>query len=207
DLRDNAWGDPATGIELAGLFVAKGSLGYLQGQKVPRKDFTATAPKVDPKIAMVVLTNRGTARGAEVAAAALEDSKRAEVVGERTYGYAALQKTVTMDDGSAVILAVAKYYSPLGKSIQDLGVTPTVPVAQLDVTLSPDGEEEAAPDSNAEPKAKPGEDPILKKAVEVLAKGLQAADARHSETASAPAGKPGPFRPLNIPENPNRPNQ
>ncbi len=206
DLRDNAWSDPASGIDLASGFVAKGLLGYLKGQKVPRKDFNATAPKVDPNIPMVVLTNRGTARGAEVAAAALEDNKRAEVVGERTYGYAGLEKTVTLDDGAAVILAVAKYYSPSGKSIQDMGVTPTVPVAQLDVSLSPDGDDDSTtPDSNAEPKATPGEDPILKKAVEVLSKGLQAAETKGSQGDPARSGTV--LGPLNIPENPNRPNQ
>lgn len=206
DLRDNAWSDPSAGIDLASAFVAKGLLGYLQGQKVPRKDFNATTPKVNPNIPMVVLTNRGTARGAEVAAAALEDSKRAEVIGERTYGYAGLEKTVTLDDGSAIILAVAKYYSPGGKSIQDVGVTPTVPVAQLDVSLSPDGEEDATePDSAAEPKVKPGDDPILKKAVEVLSKGLQAADTPGSMTGAA---RPGTvLGPLNVPKNPNRQNR
>jgi carboxyl-terminal processing protease len=200
DVRDNAFGDPAAGIDLAALFVAKGSLGYLQGQKVPRKEFTATNPKVDANLPLVVLTNRGTARAAEVAAAALVETKRAEVVGERTYGYASLQKTVTMEDGSAVILAVAKYYSPSGKSIQDLGVTPTVPVAQADVSLSPDGEDDgAAPEEEAKPK--PGDDPILKKALEVLAKGLVAA----KDAAPAPdaaSGAPKPLRPLNIPANP-----
>ncbi|MCC7498288.1 MAG: PDZ domain-containing protein [Bryobacterales bacterium] len=206
DLRDNAWSDPAAGIDLASGFVAKGLLGYLQGQKVPRKNFNATAPKVNPDIPLVVLTNRGTARGAEVAAAALEDSKRAEVVGERTYGYAGLERTVTLDDGSAVILAVAKYYSPAGKSIQDMGVAPTVPVAQLDVSLSPDGDEDStAAEPGAEAKSKPGDDPILKKAVEVLSKGLQA-----SGTSGSPADSAHPgavLGPLNVPKNPNRQNQ
>ena len=56
--------------------------------------------------------NRGTAGAAEIAAGALLDSKRATVVGEPTYGDAAIRKAITMDDGSAVILSVAKYYTP-----------------------------------------------------------------------------------------------
>ena len=81
----------------------------------------------------MVIVNRGTAGAAEVAAAALLESKRADVVGERTYGDAAIRKPVTMDDGSAVILSVAKYYSPAGKAIQDTGVTPNV--AQADTPM------------------------------------------------------------------------
>ncbi len=71
-----------------------------------------------------MLINRGTADGAEIAAAALLGNKRAQLVGERTYGDAGQRKALTMDDGSAIILSVAKYYSPDGKAIQDTGVTP-----------------------------------------------------------------------------------
>ena len=76
------------------------------------------------QIPLVVITNRGTASAAEIAAAALQDNSRADVVGERTFGDASIRRAVTMDDGSAIILSVAKYYSPAGKSIQDDGVTP-----------------------------------------------------------------------------------
>ena len=77
---------------------------------------------------MAVLTNHGTADAAEVVAAALMDNKRAQVVGERTYGDAAMRKAITMEDGGAIILSVAKYYSPDGKAIQDTGVTPQTAV-------------------------------------------------------------------------------
>ena len=95
------------------------------------------------------------------------DDKRAEVVGERTYGDAAVRKAVTMDDGSAVILSVAKYYSPSGKAIQDTGVTPSVPMLETDTTAVDD-------DGNpitTEPEQKPGDDTVLKKAIEVVTKG------------------------------------
>ena len=109
----------------------------------------------------MVLTNRGTAGGAEIAAAALLDAKRAEVVGERTYGNAAVRKAVTLEDGSAVILSVAKYYTPAGKAIQDTGVTPSVPQAEVEIPQS-DDDDDAAP---VAPQPKPGDDPILKKAL------------------------------------------
>lgn len=169
DLRHDATGTPDDGIEVANAFLDKGLITYLQGQKFPRKDFTADPAKIVSRLPMVVLTNRGTAGGAEVAAAALLDSKRAQVVGERTYGYAAMRRAVPVDDGSAIILAVAKFYSPSGKAIQDTGVVPSVlsvetePYADLD-------EEDGAPAKPAkvEPAKPVEEDPVVKKAIEVL---------------------------------------
>jgi carboxyl-terminal processing protease len=117
----------------------------------------------------VVITNRGTAAGAELVAAALLDNKRAEVVGERTYGDAAQRKAITMEDGSAVILAVAKYYSPKDKAIQDHPVAPTHAVAELELPVTDD--DDATPTTpTAQPQAekKPDADALLKRAVEVL---------------------------------------
>jgi carboxyl-terminal processing protease len=164
DLRSVTIGPPEEGIALANLFVDKGLLGYTQGQKYSRQDYQASAGKaVAPKLPLVVLTNRGTAGAAEIATAALLDSKRAEVVGElRTYGDAAIRKAVTLDDGSAVILSVAKYYSPSGKAIQDSGVTPSV--VQSEPEVAPTDDDSAAP----APAPKPAEDPILKKGYEVI---------------------------------------
>ena len=78
---------------------------------------------------MVVLVNRGTSGPGELAAAALADNKRAQLVGEKTFGEGAQQKTFEMPDGAALILSVAKYASPAGKKLQDEGVTPEVMVA------------------------------------------------------------------------------
>ena len=155
----------------------------LQGQKVPRENFDAAAAKDISKLPLVLITNRGTADGAEIAAAALLDDKRAEIVGERTYGDASQRKAITMDDGSAVILSVAKYYSPAGKAIQDTGVTPSVPMVETDAV--PDTDDDNAPviePQKNEPK-KSSEDLLLKKAVEIVTKGK-------TDTASAPTVEP-----------------
>jgi carboxyl-terminal processing protease len=143
-------------------------LSYLQGQRVPRKDFQAEPAKMISRLPLVVITNRGTAGGAEVAAAALLDRKRAEVVGERTYGDAALRRTLTVDDGAAIILSVAKYYSPSGKAIQDTGVTPSVSVIESEPATE---FEEEAPPPKPEAAPPPSEDNLLKKALEVLRQG------------------------------------
>jgi carboxyl-terminal processing protease len=141
DLRNCAVGDPQDGIALADLFLDKGLVTYLQGQRSPRQDFKADASKVITKLPLQVLTNRGTAGPAEIAAGALLDDSRAQLAGERTYGDAALRRAVTMEDGSAIILSVAKYYSPSGKAIQDVGVTPQtlMPEPEAQVELDEDG--------------------------------------------------------------------
>ena len=132
DLRNCSIGDPEDGIALANLFLDKGLITYVEGQKFPRENHQADPKQTLWRGPLVVLTNRGTAAAAEVAAAALGGNKRAEVIGERTYGDASVRRPVTMEDGSAVILSVAKYYTPDGKSIQDNGVLPGTVLQELD---------------------------------------------------------------------------
>jgi carboxyl-terminal processing protease len=170
DLRYCAAGDPDEGIDLANLFLGSGTLSYAEGQKYPRKTFTADPKKAISTLPLVVLTNRGTASAAEVAAVALQKNKRATVVGEHTYGDASIRQPITMEDGSAVILSVAKYYSPDGKSIQDNGLTPDEQVVEADQSIGdrdPDDDTVEQPANNTK---KPTEDLILKKAIEVAGK-------------------------------------
>jgi carboxyl-terminal processing protease len=158
DLRGCSVGTPGEGLELADLFVSEGKLGSLKGQKVPEKTFDATADATVTKLPLAVLVDRPTANGAEVAAAALMDSDRAEVIGERTYGLAAVQETIELEDGAALILSTAKYHRPKGESIHDNGVAPEhlLDPADLRKFRNPaEGEER-------------GEDPFLQKAVSVL---------------------------------------
>ena len=192
DLRNDSQGTPEDGIQLANLFLDKGLLAYLQGQKFARQNFDAAPASAISKLPLTVITNRGTARGAEIAAAALLDNKRAEVVGERTYGDAAMRKPVTMDDGSAVILSVAKYYSPSGKAIQDTGVTPTVAVAEAQPTLDTDDDAEPQP----EPEKK-GDDLLLKKAIEVANGNVKQATSKPNAGHTDPRGEV--LTPLNVP--------
>ena len=166
DLRSCAVGQPEDGIELANLFLEKGLIGYVQGQRYTRKDFNADGAKQRTKLPLVVITNRGTAQAAEVAAAALQQDKRAKIVGEHTYGDASVRQAVTMEDGGAIILSVAKYYGPDGKSIQDNGVAPDSAVGEVDQQIELD--EEGEPVGKDESAAKPVEDQLLKKALEIL---------------------------------------
>lgn len=197
DLRHSAVNVPEEGVALANLFMEKGAIASLSGQKFAKQVFEADPAKAVWKGPLVVLTNRGTSGAAEIAAAAILDSKRASVVGERTYGNAALRKAVTTEDGGAVLLAVAKYYAPSGKAIQDTSVTPSVAVADNE-TPEPSSEEEAAaePKAQAEPKpAAKGEDAILKKAMEVLQTGVVA----QNQPASGTAPQGDRMGPLGVP--------
>ena len=130
DLRDVATGDMAEATRLANDFLKTGTIATLEGQKVEKVVYTADATKaVDATSPMIVLVNRGTAGPGELVAAALLDNKRAQLVGEKTFGEGAQQKTFELPDGAALILSVAKYESPSGKKLQDNAVTPDVLVA------------------------------------------------------------------------------
>jgi carboxyl-terminal processing protease len=149
DLRDVAAGDMTEAVRLANLLLKSGTIATLEGQKFPKQVFTADPAKaIQTTAPVVVLVNRGTAGPAELVAAALEDNKRAEVVGERTFGEGTQQKTFELADGAALILSVAKYESPAGKKLQDDGVTPDVLVASGTDEGAEMGEE-AAPQTAA----------------------------------------------------------
>jgi carboxyl-terminal processing protease len=164
DLRYCAVGAPEDGIALANLFLDKGLIAYVQGQRWNRQDFKADAAKKISNLPLEVLVNRGTADGAEVAAAALQDDKRAELIGERTYGDASIRKAITMDDGGAIILSVAKYYSPNGKAIQgENAVTPGTLVAEAEA--QPDTDDNGEPLNPDNENRKPNGDPILERAI------------------------------------------
>lgn len=170
DVRYSASGEPADGIELANLFLDKGLISYTQGQKSPRKNFDADPKKDITTLPLIVLTNHGTAAAAELAAGALQGDKRATLVGERTYGDASVLRPISMDDGSAIILSVAKYYTPDGKSIQDNGVTPENVVIEPEAGGTGDVDDDADVGQPAPAPSKPTEDVILQKAIQ-LAQG------------------------------------
>ena len=126
DLRDCAGDDPQQGLRLANFFLKQGTLAKLEGQKFPLQTFAADPARFLTDAPLAVLINRGTYGAAELTAAAIADSKRGDVVGERTFGEGSVQKTIELPDGAALLLTVAKFESPSGKKIQDDAVAPTV---------------------------------------------------------------------------------
>jgi carboxyl-terminal processing protease len=169
DLRNCAEGDESEGIATANLFLNHGTITYLQGQKYPREAFNADASKDITNLPVAILVNKGTAGPAEVVAAAILENARGDVVGDKTFGDGSVQKTIEMQDGSALILSIAKYYTPGGKAIQDNSITPNVLVADADDegAVPDEDQESAAPDETMK-KQPPQQDDQLQKAIQVL---------------------------------------
>ncbi|HST12232.1 MAG TPA: S41 family peptidase [Terriglobales bacterium] len=170
DLRNNGEGEESEGIATANLFLNHGTITYLQGQKYPREAFTADPAKAITTLPVVVLVNRGTAGPAEVVAAAILENARGDVVGDKTFGDGSVQKLIDLPDGSALILSVAKYYSPSGKAIQDVAITPNVLIADTDDEPLPDEEQDSATPADDNKAKAPQQDEQLRKAIEVLKK-------------------------------------
>jgi carboxyl-terminal processing protease len=168
DLRDCTRGDVSDAITAADFFLSSGKITSLEGQTVSRKVFSAEADKVIWRAPVEVLISPSTSGAAEILAAAIAGNKRGDVVGERTFGSASEQKLIPLDDGGAVILTVAFYSTPEGKSIVEDGVAPTVevhPKASEDPT--------ANVDTPGPPPLGPGQlpsadDPVFDKALELL---------------------------------------
>ena len=140
DLRNNPGGLLSAGVEVASMFLGDGKLVvYTQGRKPDsRQDFAASAKAPYPILPLVVLINGGSASASEIVAGAMQDHKRAVVVGERSFGKASVQSLIPLPDGSGLRLTVARYYTPAGRSIhrdeknKTGGIVPdiVVPVSQ-----------------------------------------------------------------------------
>jgi carboxyl-terminal processing protease len=164
DLRNCAGGDVPEAVETASLFVEKGLITYVSGQRYPRQDFVAHSTGEVSKLPLAVLINQSTAGPAELIASAVLGNKRGEVIGVRSFGVGVVQKVIPVGDGSALLLSVAKYYGSDGKAIHDNGVTPSVVEPVAGETASAD--EESGPEQPQRFGEK--DDPQLRKALEIL---------------------------------------
>ena len=146
DLRDCTGDDLQQGLRLANFFIKQGTMATLQGQTYPTQTFSADETKFITDAPVALIVNRGTYGAPELTAAAIEDLKRGDVVGERTFGEGSVQRTIDLPDGAALFLTVAKYQAPDGKKIQDEAVTPTVAVAspqdEIDEGITPQNGDE-----------------------------------------------------------------
>jgi carboxyl-terminal processing protease len=155
DLRNAAWGAPADGAKVAEIFLQGGPVAKLVGRHAEEQVLQADATRSAWSGPLAVLVDNGTAGPGEVVAAALLDAGRAKLVGERTFGRAAVSKAVPLPEGG-LVLTVAKYLSPKGTSIHGQGLEPSVPF-----------EAEREEDEDL-PEGAPHPDRILEKALEVV---------------------------------------
>src|ERR1700687_1375056 len=176
DVRECGRGPVSEAIAIARLFVPSRTLSTLRGQTVSTQVFSAEPKQVTWKSPVSVLIDATTSGAAEVLASAIAANHRGDVVGERTFGLASEQKLISLDDGAALILTVANYYNPGGKSIMEEGVVPTEIVRAVPEEDSDSTDEEAAPPAAPQTQKEPGlgprplspEDPIFHRALDLL---------------------------------------
>jgi len=166
DLRNCAGGDVQEAVDTASLFLDKGLVTYLAGQRFPRQDVDVHPIGPVCTLPLAVLINQSTAGPAELVASATLGNKRGEVVGVRSFGVGVFEKPIPVGDGSALLLAVAKYYGSDGKAISENGVTPSVVQPAGGPAESADGDDDSQPE---EPEQFGGKDDLqLRKAIEIL---------------------------------------
>lgn len=133
DLRNNPGGLLDQAVEVSDKFLEEGLITYIEGRKSDQKMKYFAHRKDDFLGPLVVLVNEGSASGSEIVAGALQDTKRAVVVGMKSFGKGSVQTILPLSDGSAVRLTTAKYYTPKGRSIQAEGINPDI-VVENDMT-------------------------------------------------------------------------
>jgi carboxyl-terminal processing protease len=127
DLRNDPGGLLDQAVDVSDKFMSDGLITYIEGRKADQKVKYFAKKKDDDFMGpLVVLVNEGSASGSEIVAGALQDSKRAVIVGTKTFGKGSVQTIIPLGDGSAVRLTTAKYYTPKGRSIQAEGIAPDI---------------------------------------------------------------------------------
>jgi carboxyl-terminal processing protease len=175
DLRNNPGGLLSEAVNVTDLFLPEGKLVvYTRGRNgETQKYFARRKPVVPDDLSVVVLINKGSASASEIVAGALQDYKRAIILGEKSFGKASVQNIIPLEDGSALKLTVAYYYTPLGRLIHNKGIVPDVQVAM------DEKQEEALQEAIRQKKLEgknglillPEKDPQLSKAIELIRSG------------------------------------
>jgi carboxyl-terminal processing protease len=127
DLRNNPGGLLTQAIRITDFFLDDGEIVSTKGRKISetRKFFATKGDEIKGK-PIIVMVNNGSASASEIFAGALQDHKRAVVLGESTYGKGSVQSIIPLRNGGGMRLTISKYYLPSGKSISDIGVTPDI---------------------------------------------------------------------------------
>lgn len=145
DLRDNPGGLLNQAIQVSDVFLDKGLIVSIKGRlKRHTKEFNAHSDKIKREYPVVVLINGGSASASEIVAGALQDHKRALIIGTTSFGKGSVQTVETLRDGYGLKFTIARYYTPNGRSIQAQGIAPDIEVKQkfLDEEEQPSEEEE-----------------------------------------------------------------
>jgi carboxyl-terminal processing protease len=137
DLRNNPGGVLNGAVAVSDAFLDKGLIVYTEGRIADSSlRFNATADDVVDGAPMVVLVNQGSASASEIVAGALQDHKRAIIIGSRTFGKGSVQTILPLSGGTALKLTTARYYTPSGRSIQAEGIVPDIELETLEVAAA-----------------------------------------------------------------------
>ncbi len=129
DLRNNPGGLLSQAVDVVDQFVDEGLIVGVRGRFEDQStEYYATRKENSHNYPLVVLVNKGSASASEVVAEALQDDKRAVILGTKTFGKGSVQTIIRLEDGSGLKLTTAKFYAPSGRSISQIGVTPDVVV-------------------------------------------------------------------------------
>lgn len=134
DLRNNPGGVLNAAVSVSDAFLDSGKIVYTEGRVADAKsEYNASKGDVLDGIPIVVMVNRGSASASEIVAGALQDHKRALVVGQKTFGKGSVQTVLPLDEKTAVKLTTARYFTPTGRSIQAEGIVPDIELKALKV--------------------------------------------------------------------------
>jgi len=134
DLRNNPGGVLNAAVEVSDAFLEKGLIVYTQG-RVPDSElkFSATPNELIDGAPLVVLVNGGSASASEIVAGALQDHKRAIIMGSQTFGKGSVQTILPLKNNTALKLTTARYYTPSGRSIQASGIVPDIELERIKI--------------------------------------------------------------------------
>ncbi len=134
DLRNNPGGVLQAAVAVADTFLSDGQIVYTQGRlEEAQMRFSADGEDMLDGAPMVVLINGGSASGSEIVAGALQDHRRAVIMGSRSFGKGSVQSVLPLQSGAALKLTTARYYTPSGRSIQAEGIVPDIELERLSV--------------------------------------------------------------------------
>ena len=131
DLRNNPGGLLSQAVKISNFFLNSGEIVSTKGRKKRenRKWFAKKGDIIDGKT-LIVLINYGSASASEIVAGALQDHKRAILIGENSFGKGSVQSIIPLNNKGAIRLTISKYYLPSGKSISEVGITPDIEIAE-----------------------------------------------------------------------------
>ena len=137
DLRNNPGGVLTAAVAVSDAFLDHGLIVYTEGRTADSKTtYSATANDILDGAPIVVLVNEGSASASEIVAGALQDHGRAVIIGQQTFGKGSVQTVVPVMDEAAIKLTTARYFTPLGRSIQAEGIKPDIELATVSIELS-----------------------------------------------------------------------